>query len=101
MAMTSSHRFPGIFLGAITSRTPGENISAPPPGRALTPDFISLSKLAIQYSDGVIIANENVNPALKEHIATTGKPWLPFNGLENYIDEYADFYEKILAQPGN
>jgi starch synthase len=63
-----------------------------------TPDFLNVSKLAIQYSDGIIIANENVNAALKEHVKATGKPWLPFNGLENYIDEYADFYEKILAE---
>jgi len=62
------------------------------------PDFINVSKLAIQYSDGVIIANEKVNPALKEYIESAGKPWLPFNGIENYIDEYADFYEKILAE---
>ena len=61
-------------------------------------DFVSVSKLAIQYSDGVIIANDNVNHDLKKHIETCGKPYLPFNGMENYIDEYAQFYEKILAQ---
>jgi len=62
------------------------------------PDFINVSKLAIQYSDGIIIANQNVNPVLKEHIETTGKPWLPFNGMEGYIDEYSNFYEKILSE---
>jgi starch synthase len=62
------------------------------------PDFTNLSKLAIQYSDGLIIGNPNVNEALKEHIAASGKSWLPFNGMENYIDEYADFYEKVLAE---
>jgi len=62
------------------------------------PDFINFSKLAIQYSDGIIIANENVNPTLKEHIKTTGKPWLPYSGLDGYIDEYSNFYEKVLSE---
>jgi starch synthase len=61
------------------------------------PDFTNLSKLAVQYSDGVIIANANVNKALQEYVTTGEKPWLPFNGIDNYIEEYADFYEKILA----
>lgn len=61
-------------------------------------DFNSFSKLAIQYSDGIIIANENVNKPLQEHIANSGKPFLPYNRMENYIDEYAQFYEKILSQ---
>jgi starch synthase len=63
-----------------------------------SPDLLSVSKLAVQYSDGIIIGNANVNQQLQEHIATSGKPHLPFNGMENYIDEYAQFYEKILAQ---
>jgi len=63
-----------------------------------TPDYINVSKLAMQYSDGIIIANANVNPLLKEHIETLGKPWLPFNGLDGYIDEYSNFYEKILSE---
>ncbi|MDP4207598.1 MAG: glycogen/starch synthase [Bacteroidota bacterium] len=62
------------------------------------PDFTSLSKLAIQYSDGIILANENVDPTVKEHVTASGKPFLPFNGLDNYIDEYAQFYEQILAK---
>lgn len=62
------------------------------------PDFINLTKLAVQYSDGMIIANPNVSAELQDHVAGTGKLWLPYNGMENYIDEYSDFYEKILAQ---
>jgi starch synthase len=61
------------------------------------PDFVNVSKLAIQYSDGVIFANENINPDIKQHVEASGKPFLPFTGLDNYVDEYEKFYEKILA----
>ena len=64
---------------------------------AENPDYVNMSKLAIQYSDGVIFANANVNPEVKEYVDASGKPHLPFNGLENYLDEYEQFYEKILA----
>jgi starch synthase len=61
-------------------------------------DFVSLSKLAVQYSDGIILANPNINKEVSDHVVASGKPYLPFNGMENYIDEYAQFYEKILTQ---
>ena len=65
------------------------------------PDFVNLTKLAIQYSDGIIIANNNANPDILEHVKASGKSFLPFSGSEGYIDEYALFYEKILAEGNN
>ncbi len=65
------------------------------------PDFLNLTKLAIQFSDGVIIGNKNVIGAVEEHIKTTGKSYLPFNDSGNIIDEYALFYEKILTENNN
>jgi len=65
------------------------------------PDFFNLTKLAIQFSDGIIFANSNVNPLIEEHVKASGKAYLPFHGIENIIDEYADFYEKILAESNN
>ena len=65
------------------------------------PDFLNVTKLAVQYSDGIILANSNVNPLVEEHVKTSGKSFLPFNGTENIIDEYAVFYEKILSESNN
>jgi starch synthase len=62
------------------------------------PDFLSVSKLAVQYSDGIIIANPNVNPTIQEFVSTSGKACLPFHGSDDYIDEYAQFYDTILAK---
>jgi len=62
------------------------------------PDFVNVSKLAIQYSDGIIIANPNINPAIQEFVSASGKTCLQYKGNENYIDEYAQFYETVLAK---
>jgi starch synthase len=60
-------------------------------------DYTAIHKLALQYTDGIIIASETINNEVKQNIINSGKPFLPFTGDENYIDEYALFYEKILA----
>jgi starch synthase len=62
-----------------------------------TPDFINVSKLAIKYSDAVIIGSEEINPELVKHLSTVGKPVLPFQEESVYIDAYNDFYDMILS----
>ncbi len=62
-----------------------------------SPDFINVSKLAIKYSDAVIIGSEKINPELEKHLSTIGKPVLPFQEESVYIDAYNDFYDMILS----
>jgi starch synthase len=61
------------------------------------PDFINVSKLAIKYSDGIIIGSENINEELSKYISTVNKPVLTFKDETEYIDAYNDFYDKILS----
>jgi starch synthase len=60
------------------------------------PDFVNVSKLAIKYSDGIIIGSEDINEELKKHLTTVNKPVLEFKDETEYIDAYNDFYDKIL-----
>jgi starch synthase len=62
-----------------------------------TPDYLNVNKLAIQYSDGVIFSSASVNKDVENSVINSGKPYLPFIDNETYIDEYSNFYEKILA----
>ncbi|MGN0191692.1 MAG: hypothetical protein ACI39U_08565, partial [Candidatus Cryptobacteroides sp.] len=63
------------------------------------PDGISLAKLAARYSDGIILANENIPDELSAFCQTEGKPVLPFSraALEDgsYMDDYNSFYDSI------
>ena len=61
------------------------------------PDFVSVSKLAIKYSDGIIIGSEEINQELTNYISTVNKPVLTFKDDTQYIDAYNDFYDKILT----
>jgi starch synthase len=60
------------------------------------PDFVNISKLAIKYSDGIIIGSEEINEELAEHISTINKPVLSFKDETEYIDAYNEFYDNIL-----
>jgi len=58
--------------------------------------YANLSKLALNYSDAVIIGSNTINPELETYINNMDKPVLGHQSLENYIDAYADFYEEVL-----
>jgi starch synthase len=60
------------------------------------PDFVNVSKLAIKYSDGIIIGSEDINNELLKYIATIEKPVLQYQEESKYVDAYNDFYDKIL-----
>lgn len=55
-------------------------------------DFIALNKLAMDYSDAIVEAVENVPEELLEYAKASGKPFLAYPGAENYIDAYDQFY---------
>ena len=59
--------------------------------------FVALSKLAIDFADGVIQGSEQINPELSEYIASKeDKPFLPYQPAETYMDEINKFYDLIL-----
>lgn len=61
------------------------------------PDFVNISKLAIKYSDGIIIGSEDINEELANFVSTVKKPVLTFKDETEYIDAYNDFYDEILS----
>ncbi len=56
----------------------------------------TLSKLAMDYSDGIVIASPDVDQELVEYARQTGKPILEYTDAENPAQEYADFYNLLL-----
>lgn len=59
-------------------------------------DYESLSKLAIDFSDGIIQGSESVNNALLNYTTNSKKLFLPFQNEDTYIDAYNDFYDRIM-----
>lgn len=60
-------------------------------------DSVTLNKLAIQYSDGVIQASRNIKPEITGYVQELSIPFLEYQNSETYIDAYNEFYNKIVG----
>lgn len=60
------------------------------------PTYENLSKLAINFSDGVIFGSEKVNGTVAEYAKASGKPVLDYQSPETYMDAFNEFYDKFL-----
>jgi len=61
-------------------------------------NFVSLIKAAVEYSDGVIIGSPKINKELQEYVGISGKPVLEYQGEQQYLEAFSDFYDKILIE---
>jgi starch synthase len=61
-------------------------------------DFDSLSKLAIDFSDGIIVGSANAKQHLIDYAKQKeGAHFLPFQPEETYIEAFDTFYNQILS----
>jgi starch synthase len=60
------------------------------------PTYVNMMKAAIDFSEGVIIGSETVNQELLDYANDSGKPMMPYQPLDRFVDAYNNFYDKIL-----
>lgn len=61
-------------------------------------DFATLNRLAIDYADAVIQVTGDVDPVLVEYAKASGKPFLAYEGEEDRVDRYTEFYRSLLGE---
>lgn len=62
------------------------------------PSYENITKMAVNYSDGIIFGSDQLNDDTKKYVLDSKKPHLDFKNGEEYIDAYSDFYDKILEE---
>jgi len=66
------------------------------------PTGINLAKLAVQYSDGVIMGSAEIDPALSAYVGKLGLPVLPYVQVSaqtnTYVRKYNSFYDQIIQK---
>lgn len=88
--------FEELFNANFQGKLKFDGISVKDSKQLKTPNYITLMKTAIDYSNGIIIASQNVNKEILSYAEENKKEILPLQPEDNYIDAYNDFYEKIL-----
>jgi starch synthase len=61
-----------------------------------TPNYENLIKNAVNHSDAVIIASENVSSSLTKFIESSNKPFLSFVPKEKVAETYTNFYKNSV-----
>lgn len=56
----------------------------------------ALSRIAIDYADGVVAATPDADPALIEYARSKGVPVMEYPGETDYVDAYRDFYASLF-----
>jgi starch synthase len=60
-------------------------------------DFVSLSKLALDFSDAAIEGGETINPMVKEYASGKfGGNFLAYQTADTYVQAYSDLYDKVM-----
>lgn len=57
------------------------------------PDYNNLLKVAVDYSDAVILAAEEIPEELTSYVYALGKPVLPYVPVQGFEEAYANFYD--------
>lgn len=59
-------------------------------------NFAALTKLAIDFSDGIIQGSETINTDVLNYIETQKVPFLPYQSPETYMDSFNEFYDVVM-----
>jgi starch synthase len=61
-----------------------------------SPSFVNITKAAVEHSDALVVGSEKINDEVGKFIQGSGKPVLPYQDTEAYIEAYSSFYDEIL-----
>ena len=88
------------FAADMKAKVPVTGIKAKDIEILKTPTGINLAKLAIQYADAVILASGEISEEITGYIASRKLPVLEYTPIDHpegtYIQEYNEFYDKLL-----
>lgn len=62
------------------------------------PSYNNIMKVAIDYSDALIVGSETIPSELEAHLKESDKPTLEYHTLETFAEAYTEFYNtKVLS----
>lgn len=62
------------------------------------PTYDNFSRLAINYSDGIIFGSKKINKELRLYAEEEDKPILDYHTQDDYIEAYSLFYDQLLTE---
>ncbi len=88
--------FSGELNPAIRQKVELKGITEEDTETIVAPNYLNMSKLAIDNSDAVIYGSETINSELSDYITSQNINTLDYKNEEEYVDAYSKFYESLL-----
>lgn len=90
--------FDGELDKDIVKKIAFDEISEDKVGTLSAPNYNNLLKVAVDYSDAVILASEEVPEELTEYVAGLEKPVLSYVPLQEFEEAYTNFYNNEVLK---
>ena len=87
--------FPKELNRSFTAKLKSTNVPAKDAALYKSASFESTTKLAVDFSDAVVIGHDEVLPELKDYVFDSGKLHM-VHPQEDFISDYVALYEKVL-----
>ncbi len=84
--------FDGTLSSDIVDKIAFDGIEPESISALKSPDYTNLIKVAVDHSDAVIIASEELPKELQEYISNQEKPVLPYVQINEFEEAYMNFY---------
>ncbi len=84
--------FEGELDPALKDKIAFDGIPETDISRLKEPTYNNLLKVAVDFSDAIILAAEEIPGDLVSHINNLGKPVLPYVSIQEFEEAYANFY---------
>ncbi|AXT18790.1 glycogen synthase [Flavobacteriaceae bacterium AU392] len=84
--------FDGTLNNEMINKVKFDNIDEASIQTLQEPSYNNIMKVAIDYSDGLIIASEEIPEELQKHLDACNKPVLDFQGPDTFAEAYTGFY---------
>ena len=66
--------------------------------RISDPTWENITKLAIDYSDGVILGSQDIDPEIIKYIKDSGKPMLEYSDNDTLSANCEQFYSTVIEK---
>ena len=84
--------FDGALNKNMSSKVKFDNITGSAIDILEKPTFNNLMKVAIDYSDALIVGSEELPKVIEEHLKDSGKPVLDYKSKDEFSEAYTNFY---------
>ncbi|WP_372642489.1 glycogen/starch synthase [Ancylomarina sp.] len=61
-------------------------------------DYLAINKLAIDWSDALIMGSPSINEDLLSYAKASGKTFMEYKNADEYIQAYSDLYDSLVSE---